>query len=635
MLTDRSDTLHRHEISHHTPGSEGKDRTHRITVKTFRACFGCATARVRCSGGAPCGRCDTRSLDCQYPTQRRSKAKALRELDANEAGTSSRKAAHRDSNPSTHQAQFSTDKHNTSVSPKPLLGVFSSTPDPVKSISSNTHSAMGEASDPHIFLPNAIQEPSTVRPQLGIYNGVANQRYERSNQRVSQPAVASSSLDSGVGVLQPGMCRSTVDVEMNMENDAVPLDFDPSLFDQSVISSINWLPAELLPGASLDQTMPSDVSSQYNQVPGPGPYFSRLAWQPPVILSEQSDSLNQETGPRRPLVHIPMGNMKSPGQYSQGISESSPQTVSTDSAKSSADHIDRAGNRVPGHSKRYLPWSGSSGKSIVAGRQMLLEEDEHHFEFPDISKSRADHALADVGRLIPSIEPSTYDKIHQQFVSLCRSETPFYKIFETDRFPTADELTWLIASFFNSSQAVFPILHIPTFNPNSCHWLLTTSIAALGCHVAQVAEMEQCTIAFHEFLRRGIHFEVTNHIYRQIYLTDKQQKEKSFQNRTSLDITQAILFNCIGLFHSRSERDIRLASSSFSELVTLMNNTRLLAPQKSHLDGRSKSADWTCWVQDEIRRRTGYCIWVSLSCDMSFALPDLNPAFGLHPCLLL
>ncbi|KAF4765051.1 hypothetical protein HAV15_003149 [Penicillium sp. str.  len=71
----RTDTLHRHELSHHAPGTGGKDRTHRITVKTFRACFSCATARVRCSGGTPCGRCDTRSLECQYPTQRRSKAK--------------------------------------------------------------------------------------------------------------------------------------------------------------------------------------------------------------------------------------------------------------------------------------------------------------------------------------------------------------------------------------------------------------------------------------------------------------------------------------------------------------------------------------------------------------------------------
>lgn len=63
-------------MSHHTSAGEwDKDRPHRITVRTFRVCFSCATARVRCGGGVPCGRCETRSLECQYSTKRRSKTK--------------------------------------------------------------------------------------------------------------------------------------------------------------------------------------------------------------------------------------------------------------------------------------------------------------------------------------------------------------------------------------------------------------------------------------------------------------------------------------------------------------------------------------------------------------------------------
>lgn len=49
-------------------------------MKTFRACFGCATARVRCSGGSPCERCTTRSLKCTYPTKRRSKNKSREKI---------------------------------------------------------------------------------------------------------------------------------------------------------------------------------------------------------------------------------------------------------------------------------------------------------------------------------------------------------------------------------------------------------------------------------------------------------------------------------------------------------------------------------------------------------------------------
>src|SRR5690348_7325545 len=65
----RSDTLLRHEKSHHATDDRGP--VHRVTNGTFRACRACAAARSRCSGGTPCGRCNVRKIECIYPNKRR------------------------------------------------------------------------------------------------------------------------------------------------------------------------------------------------------------------------------------------------------------------------------------------------------------------------------------------------------------------------------------------------------------------------------------------------------------------------------------------------------------------------------------------------------------------------------------
>lgn len=98
-----------------------------------------------------------------------------------------------------------------------------------------------------------------------------------------------------------------------------------------------------------------------------------------------------------------------------------------------------------------------------------------------------------------------------------------------------------------------------------------------------------------------------------INATDNMQKEKSCSGHASLEVMQAMLFNCIGLFHSQDERDKRSALGTFGELVSLSNNACLLAAREIRLGGASEDADWISWVQDETRRRTAYCIWVSLS----------------------
>lgn len=74
-----------------------------------------------------------------------------------------------------------------------------------------------------------------------------------------------------------------------------------------------------------------------------------------------------------------------------------------------------------------------------------------------------------------------------------------------------------------------------------------------------------------------------------------------------------MLLNCIGLLHSGSARAKESGLSIFSDLVRLANREKLLSvssrSQSTWLDSAGGQT-WEIWIDSEVRRRTGYCIWV-------------------------
>jgi hypothetical protein len=187
------------------------------------------------------------------------------------------------------------------------------------------------------------------------------------------------------------------------------------------------------------------------------------------------------------------------------------------------------------------------------------------------------------------------------------------------------------------------MLHLPTFDPNQCHWLLTLAIVAAGCHCSGIPETDQCTAAFHEMIRRAFLAEVNNLLVLSclhLLINLLEQKNRGSLNQYALDLIQAKLLNCIGLLHSGNEGDQRSAMSAFSDLVALSNHERLLASRSKKTPMPSRTSDdahWTRWVQEEVRKRTGYCIWVRGPCPKAHILNTNNycEAFGQHTCIFL
>lgn len=530
------DTLHRHELSHHNPTTDGgKDRTHRITVKTFRACFSCATARVRCSGGIPCGRCETRTLECQYPTERRSKARARNKArgpsgsgshdpDSHSPTRSPRIQRHNSSARAEHEtpyqlAQFSVNGLNDpQPSPKSSIDTFQNTIGAlVKNTPSDGRGSVPGPPDPRLYLPHSNPTSSTEPLPMPTY---ANGEYpEISNPDLPKIFSVEASADLGPELRNPqsGIPNSGVDLDIDMTgNPELGLDFDPSFFDQSMISAINWLPNELFAGpAASDQGQCSRAPSQFSQPALPENYMVHIAWQPPVIHADQISTSIPENISQTPSGNLSLGtDMGSPRRRSSHVpSEASPHSESVDSTKRSADYyVDGGGARLPKYRKRQTRWSISSA-DVNSTNESLYETNSRRFDFLSTHEVNIESISDELIYSVRKIESTTYNEIYRNFILLCRSENPFFEMFESENLPSAEDCSRYLISYFDSFQAVYPMVHLPSFNPNHCHWLLTVALVAIGCHSSSTPAADQHTAAFHELIRRALHVEVNYFAY--------------------------------------------------------------------------------------------------------------------------
>ncbi|KAJ5152345.1 hypothetical protein N7492_010640 [Penicillium capsulatum] len=617
----RTDTLHRHELSHHAPASEGgKDRTHRITVKTFRACFGCATARVRCSGGDPCARCDTRSLECEYPTERRSKARINHGVSRRLSGAETRdESAQMDNSASRRLTQDPVDGLGDSATlPIDAINTLSNLTEP--QIDNNTTTGRkSQAGTSKIQLCPPPFNDASIPGHLPLEvcpDKIRRDPYgEISSSGTTVFSEPSASLGADVNSLQPDMASPGMDIGMGMTGStSMALVFDSPLFDRSMLSTINWLPDELLTRAQSEFTSSARVPSQLSHPAPPGVPMAHGAWRPLIINSEQSI---YESNPQTPSGYRSIGtDSGSPRRYSLLPNESSPNFEFFDLSKRSANHlVDSGDTRPPKYRKKYMSWSASPADNPPSAEE-IRGGDNHsiRLSFPPRHDMQMVNISDEVMRSVRPLQQGAYDVVYRNFLVLCRTPNPFFEPFESDNFPSVETCTQYLACFFESFLTTYPIFHLPTFDPNQCHWLVTMAIMAIGCHGSGIREIDRCTAAFQEMTRRAICAE----------------KEKHELDKTNFDLVQAMLLNCIGLLHSGSERNKLSAFGSFRDLIMLVKREKLLSTSSavtSSYDGPDE-VKWRKWIRDEVRTRTGYCIWL-LDCMLAYYFDD-KPLLSLN-----
>jgi uncharacterized Zn finger protein (UPF0148 family) len=532
QLTLNSDTLHRHELSHHTLGPEGgKDRTHRITVKTFRACFKCAVARVRCSGGTPCIRCENRSLECQYPTERRSKAKTRRELSRN-SNTIDDTPHEQDSRHDRSSSAGNVDARLTQTGGKPSppipgyqLGQFQvqlSGQNSSETISSSRETLREQSSDLQGSRP--ASEPNNFSLSNG--NGAIDftrlpfDQYAGVNLQQLYPHMPTSDIratlanDQGTRFhhqFQPELADSNIGIDMAVaHNQQLQLGFTQPYLDQSVASTINWLSNDLLLDTTSDRSIGNRLPSHLLQGKTLDSSLAQTSWFPPVVNTEQASPSLPKNDYQTPSRNTSLGtDLDSPGRYSRDVVQSSTsQTRQCNTSQRPADsYIDSGGARLPRNRRKQDPGPRPSAVLIDIRAQLQQTDAQPRFSFP-INQEPREETMPQEVVINCQIDPPTYDSLYKAFLQLCCSGNFLYPEFETRNFPSVEIMSRCVRLYFNSFQTIYPILHSPTFNPNTCHWLVTLAISAIGCHSAGFDEQDDCAAAFHELLRRAINVEV-------------------------------------------------------------------------------------------------------------------------------
>lgn len=497
----------------------GKDRTHRITVKTFRACYKCAIARVRCSGGSPCARCESRSLECQYPTERRSKAKTRKESQPSFTkddasydqsshlaqttwtnGTDLRPLRNGEESmpPPFHyqmtqfQLQMPMSNASNAVSSKLSADHNNIEPGNRRSDEIRMNGQTSSAEDNSTFssLRDSTREVKKMRvPSVqygdagtqGLYSQIAT-----STEDMTEPAHRTEGLQSAKS-------SNSIAMMPTVGSQQVPMEVIQPLLDQTTAPTINWLPQDL---ANASSNRRHSINT-YQKTPGIlDTSLNQASWYPSVIHGTDSSSLVSENVSQTPSGYTSLG----------GTTESPSQSNLNRRARNHS--VDGA---IPHSSSSKLnqdSWSLLCAASANASLQLQQADTRRQYLFPQFPETRVRATNENKNGYLHALEPSTYERIRSAFNQLCCVESILYPKFETDHLPSAETLSSCVDLYFVHFQPVYPIFHTPTFDINKCHWIVVLALSAVGCHFAGSQEQIECAPVFHEFLRRATKVEV-------------------------------------------------------------------------------------------------------------------------------
>ncbi|KAH2399113.1 hypothetical protein KXW22_003748 [Aspergillus fumigatus] len=583
----------------------------------------------------------TKSLECQYPTERRSKAKTRKEvaqnLSSERNSTIYGQATQRESPSSPAGAdvpgadireqprneppgfqitEFQLDLPGSHRVDTPSKHMPAEKPHgPPRGISSEHQNGPpgDETADlnARMLLSDAGGSTHDARVSLPEYASLSSQQFYSQlpaggAQTLSQESA--SQLDHrSRDIQQPVAATSNVNLELEgVGGQPMQLGFDPPFLDQSMLSTLNWLPNDMFPDTTSDQSLSRmpPLSDQLGILDEP---VSRTAWLPPVTNLRQMGPSARENHSHTPSGHMSVGtDAGSPDRFSHSIGEGSLHSEPSNATKRSGDfYVDGAGARLPKYRRNRTSWSRLSAEPIELLAPLHQHDTRHQFSFPLTQEIRPDFLPGEEAASNCRIEAPTYDRIYQSFLQLCRTDNPLFLKFETGNFPSADALSSYVYLYFDSFQPVYPLFHPPTFNPNKCHWLVTLAISAVGCRFSGLTSLDECTTAFDEFLRRAINIE----------------KEKCRSERIPLWLIQAMALSCIGLLHSSGCEQSKVSTlNAFGDLVNFTIREGLLCAVNkptSQYDDLPLEQKWQDWVEDEIRRRTGYLIWL-LDCSLAY-----------------
>lgn len=375
----------------------------------------------------------------------------------------------------------------------------------------NGKASLANGSNSQLYMPPNSDSTNPQVPPATYSKEHCPQPYE-SNVDSKTPAFytdeTSKRIPSDMRQIQQDLPGSAANMDLDMASSSrIPVEFDPSFFDNPMLPTINWLPNEFFPSG--DQIQRMSTPSNCSQPVALNSTASNASWQAPVISAGHgSSSLLGNRPPTLPGKFYPSTDKDSPRKNSHIASDASSIANSVNSAERSLHYYVNGGDaRLPRYGKKHSSWT-TSPDELISPKEPPPERKPQGFRFPTAYESHLENISEDILGSLKPIEASRHAELYTNFLQLCRTENPFFELFDSVHFPTADQCNHCVVYFFDSFQTVYPILHLSTFDPNQCHWLLTLTIVAIGCHSSGGPEADNCSAAFHEMTRRAFLVEV-------------------------------------------------------------------------------------------------------------------------------
>ena len=544
----RSDTLLRHEKSHHA--TEDRGPVHRVTNGTFRACSACASARSRCSGGAPCGRCNLRKMECVYPSKRRK-------------GTAEGQMLNLDASPNEPTMN-------------PFQDVSFAASNQIRFATSQPSLSNPDTSPGHRQPPGDIHhfgEQSPYRESLR-HDSMHSHHDEPVPPAVDFPRVPQ--LSSQVG---PHQQYSESSLSGNFQPDFGTAPYDYSSFEEPM----NWIPISVYP-SPFENEFEHDISfllPPLSDSPAIGfDYNTGAPYDAPGQLYKAAEQTSQLDDQGHPGDHTFRGPQA--GAAQSPASSASNEHPTTKSTTSSAE----TGERRKRRKSSYVPDDFAKPR-IQKGS----------FGFPDLSLP--ENALYGTAGPFSYCSQDKYGAITDAFGRLCL-DTNTARPFESAKFPDVDSLNLCIDLYFKNFHETFPLIHRPTFGSDA-EWIVLLAVAAIGSSFYKGSCTVQLRDAFQELLRRAIRFYADGV---GDSLQDLSLAHSQILNLVGLTLSDRESLRCLApRYHADLSRWC-LESGA----LQISKDGELGEPESSHSNGCRRS--WERWIRVESLRRIGYLSWL-------------------------
>ncbi|OAL21583.1 hypothetical protein AYO22_07979 [Fonsecaea multimorphosa] len=415
----------------------------------------------------------------------------------------------------------------------------------------------------------------------------ASSTYELGDHSVGQggqPSLSFGAIDSGaVQMLRHEQFR----------NDYLAPQISPGLVEPTAAfeyntfdEPLNWIPPSIYPSpydAELEQdfafilpTLSSNLDADYMvdfSINPPGDTYS---------AGEDFTHKSSETrGSRAPLVAVDQSPSSS---TSDGIHMT--KSVHGSSASSDLKRKKRKNSLLPDIFTQ--PRTRSTG-----------------YAFPEVADFWSQTLTNDTAEYCPG---ASYDLILNGFRNLC-IETKSPAPFQSSAFPPLYVLNVCIDHYFEDFHKNFPLLHQPSFGPQS-HWIVVLAVATIGSSFVKCSYGLDVREAFQEFLRRAI----------------DSYADGVPDAALEIALAQARILNLVGLVQSDREQLRALSPRYHADLSRwcLESGVLQLSAKGDLLDseGNGESAEdrarsWPKWIRVESLRRVGYMAWL-LDCCLGY-----------------